>query len=228
MVQRLLITLVPLSLLAAAPADEYRDLFNGKDLDGWVVEGPKDFKDGGETKPVWVARDGMITCQVNNRKSFGFLRYDRQQFDDFSLHVEYRMTPRTDPKESPCNSGIGIRTGPFDPSKSRATRPSYAAYEVQLLDDAGEKANKHGTGSLYRYVSPTVNAGKPAPEWNVIDIECVGPLIKITLNDRVILEVDQSQIDEIKDKPLKGYVCLQNHGGKVDFKNLRIKEIKAK
>ena len=228
MLKHCLLGLLSVALLAAAKADEYRNLFNGKDLDGWVVEGPKEFKDGDETKPIWVARDGMITCQVNNRKSFGFLRYDKQEFADFSLHVEYRMSPRADPKASPCNSGIGIRTGAFDPSKSRATRPSYFAYEVQLLDDAGEKPSKLGTGSLYRYVAPTANAVKPAPEWNVIDIECVGPRIKIALNDQVILDVNQSKIDEIKDKPLKGYVCLQNHGGKIDFKNLRIKEIKAK
>jgi hypothetical protein len=228
MLKRCLLGLLCVALLAAAQADESRNLFNGKDLDGWVVEGPKEFKDGDETKPIWVARDGLITCQVNNRKSFGFLRYDKQQFADFALHVEYRMSPRPDAKASPCNSGIGIRTIPFDPAKSTATRPSYAAYEVQLLDDAGAKPNEHGTASLYRYVAPKVNAAKPAPEWNAIDIECVGPNIKITLNGQVVLEADQSKIDKLKDKPLKGYVCLQNHGGKIDFKNIRIREIKAK
>jgi hypothetical protein len=222
------LALFPLAVVAAAPADEYQNLFNGRDLDGWVVEGPKEYQDGDTTKPVWVARDGMITCQVNNRKSFGFLRYEKREFADFALHVEYRMSPKPDPKTSACNSGIGIRTVPFDPKKSTATRPSYAAYEVQLLDDADAKPNEHGTGSLYRYVAPKVNVVKPAPEWNAIDIECVGPNIKITLNNQVILEVDQTTIDKIKDKPLKGYVCLQNHGGKIDFKNIRIREIKAK
>jgi hypothetical protein len=230
MLKRCLLALFPLMLLAAKPADEFRDLFNGKDLDGWVVEGAKEFKDGDETKPVWVAKDGMITCQVNDRglKSYGFLRYEKQEFSDFVLHVEYRMAEKPTPKSGPCNSGIGIRTVPYDPKKDPATRPSFAAYEVQLLDDANDKPNKNGTASLYRYVAPKINAVKPAPEWNVIDIECVGPNIKITLNEKVVLEVDQSMIDEIKNKPLKGYVCLQNHGGKIDFKNVRIKEIKAK
>jgi hypothetical protein len=228
MLKRCLLGLLSLALLAAARADEYKPLFNGKDLDGWVVEGPKEFKDGDETKPIWVAKDGMITCQVNNRKSFGFLRYEKQEFADFALHVEYRMSVKPTPLGPACNSGIGIRTIPFDPAKSTATRPSYAAYEVQLLDDAGDKPNEHGTASLYRYVAPKVNAVKPAPEWNAIDIECVGSNIKITLNGQVVLEADQSKIEKIKDKPLKGYVCLQNHGGKIDFKNIRVREIKAK
>ena len=33
--------------------------------------------------------------------------------------------------------------------------------------------------------------------------------------------------DEIKGKPLKGYVCLQNHGSRVDFRNIKLREIKA-
>jgi 3-keto-disaccharide hydrolase len=128
------------------------------------------------------------------------------------------MTPK-------CNSGIGIRTIPFDPKKNPATRPSYAAYEVQLLDDAGKPPNNKSSGSLYRYVAPSANPVKPAPEWNEIDIECVGPRIKITINGQKIIDVDQSKIDEIKNKPLKGYVCLQNHGGRIEFRNVRIREL---
>src|SRR5947209_20247122 len=126
----------PLLLLAAVStgraADDYRDLFNGKDLDGWVVEGDKEYKDGDQTKPVWVAHDGMVSCMVNNRNNFGFLRYDKQQFTDFVLHLEYRMTPRDNEKQARCNSGVGVRTPPFDP-KHLETRAAVAAYEVQLL-----------------------------------------------------------------------------------------------
>jgi hypothetical protein len=99
---------------------------------------------------------------------------------------------------------------------------------VQLLDDADTKPNKHGTASLYRYVAPKVNAYKAAPAWNAIEIECAGPRIQIALNGEKVLDVDQTTVAEIKDKPLKGYVCLQNHGSRVDFRNIRIREIPAK
>ncbi len=58
------------------------------------------------------------------------------------------------------------------------------------------------------------------------------------LNEKLILDVDQTNIDPakwdvdkseletLKKKPLKGYVCLQVHGGKLDFRNIRIREIK--
>jgi hypothetical protein len=190
-------------------------LFNGKDLTGWVAEGVTEYKDdGGRTQPVWSVRDGLIHCAG---KGFGFLRYGEREFGDFVFHVEYRMAPR-------CNSGLGIRTVPFTTKQPKASRPSFAAYEIQLQDDAGKPPTKHTSGSLYRYVAPKVNAVKAAPEWNSVDIECIGPHIRIRINGEEILAVDQRTVAEIKDKPLKGFVCLQNHGGQIEFRNVRIQE----
>lgn len=208
-----------------AQTNEAIELFNGKDLSGWVIEGPTEFDNKGNKEPIWVADNGMITCRVNNRKSYGFLRYDKKQFADFVFSLEYRLSEKEMPKQSPCNSGIGIRTGVYDPKKSDSP-PSRAGYEIQLLDDAMKNPDKHSTGSLYRYIAPSVKAVKPAPEWNKIEIECKGPRIMVTLNGEKIIDVDQTTVEEIKNKPLKGYVCVQNHGGKVDFRNLRVKELK--
>jgi uncharacterized protein YlaI len=205
-------------LLGSARADDSRVLFNGKDLDGWAVEGPKEYKNkSGKVVPMWSVHDGVLRCAG---QGFGFLRYEKQQFADFAWHVEYRMAPNG-------NSGLGIRTIPFNPAKSRATRPSYACYEVQLLDDAGKPATKYSSGSLYRYVAPRANAVKPAGEWNSVDVECVGPRIRVTINGQEVLDVDQSKIVELKNKPLKGYVCLQSHTNRVEFRNIRIREIKT-
>ncbi|HEV8058309.1 MAG TPA: DUF1080 domain-containing protein [Gemmataceae bacterium] len=203
----------------AAWADDDQKLFNGKDLQDWEAEGAKDFKDkDGKVVQVWSVRDGMLHCEG---KGFGFLRYGKREYADFEFHFEYRMT-------SPqCNSGIGIRTRAFDPKLSRETRPSLYSYEIQLFDDHGKAPDVHSTGSLYRYVAPRVNPSKPRGEWNSADIVCVGPHIRVTINDEKVIDVDQTTLTEIKNKPLKGYVCLQNHGGILDFRNLRIREIKS-
>jgi hypothetical protein len=210
--------LVGLTLLVApARADEIRQLFNGKDLSGWVME-PKEFKDKATqtTQPMWAVKDGLL---VSPGKAFGFIRYNEAQFSDFLLHVEYRMAANG-------NSGIGIRTGVFDPKKSRETRPSFFAYEVQLLDDAGKKPDKHSSGSLYRYVAPRANPIKPSPEWNTVEIECIGPRIRITINGQEVQDVDQTTVAEIKNKPLKGYICLQSHSHEVEFRKVWIQEKK--
>ncbi len=228
-----LIALLSLSALAShAPADDgYRDLFNGRDLDGWAVEGPAADKQG---DPMWSVVDGKIVCLG---RGFGFLRYDRQRFGDFAYRVEYRFLPPSD--DNPRgNSGLGIRTIPFDPSKSRQTRPSYAAFEIQLLDDGGTKPDSHGTGSLYRYLAPTAKPVRPAPEWNTIEVECVGRRIKVTLNGEVILDADTAELPTPDghptsspgpaEKPLTGYVCLQSHSGRVEFRKVQIREFSPK
>ena len=211
------IAAVTLLLAAGKPEAAWKPLFNGKDLTGWVVEGPSQYKDAsGQMQPMWTVTDGILNCAG---KAFGFLRYDRQRFSDFVLHVEYQMSAKG-------NSGIGIRTIPYDPKRSRATRPSFAAYEVQLLDDAGKEPTKHSSGSLYRYVAPVVNPVKPATEWNQLDIECVGPHIRVVINGQTALDVDQSTIPSLKDKPLDGYIALQSHTNKVAFRNIRVWEKK--
>ena len=213
--------------LSAAQDAAFRDLFNGKDFDGWVVEGPaKDKQDN----PMWSVADGKIVCLG---KGFGFLRYDKQQFSDFVLRVEYRFDPPVG--KSRGNSGIGIRTISFDPKQSTLTRASYASWEVQLMDDADKAPSAHTTASLYRYVGPTNKAHKPAPEWNAIEIECVGPKVRISMNGEKVLEADHNTIPDLKgkpakvaepkEKPLKGYVALQSHSGKVEFRKVQIREL---
>ena len=217
---RLALSLAVLVSAPAARADDaggWTDLFNGTDLTGWVIDGPKEYRDkadGNKVKPLWTVRDGRIRTAG---ATFGFLRYDRE-FADFILHVEYRMV-----KEKGVNSGIGIRTRPFDPKQSTATRPSFFSYEVQLLDDADARPTSHTTGSLYRYVAPTKAAHKPAPEWNAIEVECAGPKIRVNMNGTDVLVFDQSADAKLKAKPLSGYVSLQSHSKPVEFKNVRIK-----
>ncbi|OJW15827.1 MAG: hypothetical protein BGO49_09510 [Planctomycetales bacterium 71-10] len=210
------IALLAMGLVGVAAEDGATPLFDGKSLDGWVAEGASETVIDGAKAPVWVVEDGQIVCRG---KGFGFLRYKEREFDDFTFHVEFRMAPK-------CNSGIGVRTRPFDPADSRGTRPSLYSYEIQLIDDVGKAPDVHSSGSLYRYVAPRENALKPAGEWNALDVTCQGPRIRVVLNGKTIQDVDQREVAAIKDKPLRGYVCLQNHGGTIAFRTVEIRDVK--
>jgi len=210
-------TVLVLALIGWFPDAPAISLFDGESLSGWVAEGVSEFDRDGEKEPVWVARDGVIVCRG---KGFGFLRYKEREFDDFTLRLEFKMAPG-------CNSGLGIRTTEFDPKESRATRPSFYSYEIQLFDDAGKPPTAHSTGSLYRYVAPKASAIKPAGEWNTIEITCDGPRIRVVLNDTLIQDVDQREFEALRDKPLRGYICLQNHGGNIEFRSIEVRELKT-
>jgi hypothetical protein len=232
--QALLIVSSLLGPASVADAQEHLDLFNGKNLDGWVVEGPKEDKQG---RANWTVQEGTIICRG---AGFGFLRYERQQFADFAVRVEYRFAPIV--KNRRGNSGLGIRTVPFDPKHSLLSRASFASYEIQLTDDAGKKPDAHSTGSLYRYLAPKANPVKPAPAWNTIEVECVGPRIKVRVNGEAVLDADQTTLPDLdnknkpgeaakapapRDKPLRGYIALQSHSGQVEFRQVRIRELAA-
>jgi hypothetical protein len=218
---------VAVTLATVSLADDLHDIFDGKSLDGWVVEGPAKGKTG---RAMWSVEEGRIVCLG---EGFGFLRYDRRQFSDFTLRVEYRFT-RAQAANQQGNSGLGIRTGRFDPARSRETRPSFAAFEVQLLDDSGSPPSPHGTASLYRYKGPAANPARPAPEWNTIEVECARTRITVRLNGQTVLEADQSELADVKtrpagvpapkDKPRRGYVALQSHSGRVEFRKVQIRE----
>jgi len=220
-------TAVLLAALSAAPAgaaDEYRDIFDGKSLDGWVVDGAKEYKDkDGKMHPNWHVENGILITEGRGTSrthgGLGFLRYDKE-VSDFRLKAECRLSPKG-------NTGFCLRCRPYDLDKDETTRPSFVAYEVQFQDDRGKGPDPYCTGALYRYVAPTKNAVKPAGEWNTIEIECVGPRIRVWINGEQVQDVDLSKVDKIKDKPLKGYVALQSHTNRAEFRNVQLKEIKA-
>ena len=47
------------------------------------------------------------------------------------------------------------------------------------------------------------------------------------LNSELIIDVDPQTIMELRQKPLEGCVCLQNHGGNIEFRELRAREIRS-
>lgn len=207
-----------LSFLITTPVDraigcdkDFKSMFNGKDLSGWVAEGSVTYRDGDQQKPNWTVKDGMIHC---DGRGYGFLRYD-DMLKDFVVRLEFRLSKG-------CNSGLGIRGTKYT---GGGTRPSAYGYEMQILDDGGKPTHKHSGGSLYHHVAPLVSAMRPAGEWNQIEVECRGPKIRITLNGELIQDFDQSKNDSLKKKPLEGYFSVQLHGRVIDYRNLEVKKL---
>jgi hypothetical protein len=206
---------IPTTVARAVERGEWVQLFNGRNLDGWVIDGPPTGIMLPDGEAVWRAEAGEIVCIGNH---WSFLRYAGRRFADFELHVEFLLA-------TGGNSGIGLRTGPIDLGDPQNSRPSCFCYEIQLLDDAGQPPSPFSSGSLYRYVAPRENAILPAGEWNTLVITCRGPFIDVVLNSRPIHHFDQRTMEQTRRKPLEGHVCLQNHGHPTRFRNVRIRSL---
>ena len=97
--------------------------------------------------------------------------------------------------------------------------------EIQILDTHGlEKPGHHDGGGIIRTTAPFTNAMKPAGEWNRYIITCNGNHLQVELNGEPIIDV---KLDEgpMKDRPLEGYIGLQDHGRPVWYRNIRVKRL---
>jgi hypothetical protein len=149
-------------------------------------------------KNGWLVRDGLL---VNAAPGNDLLT--ERKFTDFRLHAEFRY-----PKGS--NSGIYLR----------------GRYEVQIEDGYGQEPECHVIGSVYGFLTPSVNAAKKAGEWQTLDVTLVGRVVTVALNgERVI---DRQAIPGItggaldSDEAAPGPVLVQGDHGPIEFRKLTL------
>jgi hypothetical protein len=214
--------LLPLALLAillpagragdtdpdtATPPKGFTALFNGKDLTGWKNHGGK--------LTSWGADKGILFVKGGGG---GWLMTEKE-YGDFELRLEFKV-PRGG------NSGVALRS----PMKGD---PAYTGMEIQILDDASHKGLQkwQHTGSIYGVVPPAKLATRPIGQWNSYKITCKGRQVTVELNSEKVVDAN---LDDYKAKHAKahpgilrdkGHIGLQEHGGRVEFRNLFIKEL---
>lgn len=211
-----------LSLAAASTDDEWKPLFNGKDLDGWVQR-------GGKAKYHVEDKQIVGTCVPNTGNSFLCTTRD---YADFLLELEFKVNPK-------LNSGVQIRSHCFDQKKTieangkKIAIPAGRVHGYQVEIDPSERA---WTGGIYdegrRGWLNDLKKNEPARkafkqnEWNKFRIECRGDSLKTWLNDVPAADLKDALTPS-------GFIALQVHAvGKetepreVRFRNLRIKELK--
>jgi hypothetical protein len=124
-------------------------------------------------------------------------------FGDFKLHVEVMYPAKS-------NSGIYLR----------------GRHEVQIQDDAGKAVDSHRMGGVYGFLTPYVNAAKPAGEWQAYDITLIGRRVTVVLNGQTIIDdeiipgITGGAIDSDEGAP--GPLMLQGDHGKISFRNVTL------
>lgn len=186
----------------------YGRLFNGTDLDGWEPVGLN--------PDSWGVENGLL---YTDGAGSGWLS-TVAQYDDFIFELEFRVPDGG-------NSGVFIRA-------PREGNPAFAGLEIQILDDYAERYSDlkpyQYSGSIYNVKAPSKRVTKPAGEWQSMVIRADGPHIQVTINGEMILSTSLSNhMELVEDHPglvrRKGYIGLQNHSSRVEFRNIFIHEI---
>jgi hypothetical protein len=162
-----------------------------------------------------VEEEGVLAIKPRPGER-GWQRYDaylwaEKQYGDFILDLEFRI-PKGD------NSGVFVRV-------KDKKNPVETGIEVQISDTYGkEKVGAHDCGGVIGTVGPTKNMAKPAGEWNRMVVTCRGKQLEVRLNGEKVVDVALDKTSR-KDRPLVGYVGLQDHGLPLEFRNIRVREL---
>jgi len=209
-----------ISLMAAAQsAPEFRELFNGKDLTGWVNI---------NTNPdTWKFRDGLLIC---SGRPIGVLCSEKQ-YENFMLHIEWMHM------EAGGNSGVFVWSDARPGEQNRLPN----GVEVQMLELEWPNLNtRNGVTPPVAYVHGElfgVGGVKTTPDnprgersmsienralgkgqWNTYDVVAVDGVIKLAVNGKFVNGISRST-------QKKGYFCLESEGGEIHFRNIRVLEL---
>lgn len=206
--------------------DGWKLLFDGSSTQGWRSYNGDSFPEKG-----WKVNNGMLTVLAEGG---GGDIITTDVYGDFMLKLEWRV-------QKGGNSGIFYHA---------LEQPEQAIYwsapEIQILDNEnhpdanrGKNGNRKAT-SLYDLIPADPQNAKPYGQWNQIKIVVKdrGAHVEHWMNGEKVVEYERwtdKWYDMLRNSKFashpefgaahKGYLGLQDHGDRVDFRNIKIKEL---
>ena len=193
-------------------------LFDGKTIDQW-----RGFRQ--KTVPnAWKVSDGNLTRVADGPDLISI-----EQYDSFDFRFDWQVAPG-------ANSGVMFHVTETE-AETYHTGPEY-----QILDNARHADGKNpltSAAACYAILAPPKDFTRPVGDWNEGRIVVNGNHVEHFLNgERVVVYdigspawnrlVARSKFNEVPTfgKPTRGHLALQQHGGAVGFRNLKVRSLK--
>ncbi|MDO5567384.1 MAG: DUF1080 domain-containing protein [Planctomycetia bacterium] len=150
----------------------------------------------------------------------GGIVWTKAEYADFVLRFEFKLPPEG-------NNGIGLRC-------ATQGSPGRTGMEIQILDDTADQyKNLHPTqfnASIYGVAAPSSKPVCPVGQWNTEEIKMDGSKITITVNGKVVINLDLAKVTftPIKEGLVPGihnktgHIAICGHNSPVEFRNIRI------
>jgi hypothetical protein len=211
-------------------AEGWALLFDGKTSKGWINAKTGIFPANG-----WNIENGTLTVDPETKSNNGGGDIvSSEKYGDFELTADFLYTPG-------ANSGIKY----FVDTEIDNGALSSIGCEYQILDDqlnedakAGISGN-HTMAALYDLIPPENVKDNGTGSWNRAVIIVNGNKVQHWLNGQKTVEYERgtpewrSMVAKSKYKDFKGFgentrgrILLQDHGTKVSFRNIKIRELR--
>ena len=194
------ISLLAISLiLSLSSCQSGKELFNGKNLDGWQTYGTE----------KWYVEDGLLISESGPDKQYGYLATE-ENYKDFEINLEFKQ-------EADGNSGVFIR--------SEIEGTTIAGWQIEVAPPnlhTGGIYESYGRGWLIK-PSPEKEAALKYGEWNNLKIRVKGNQVISWLNGAEMVDFSDEKIGAAN-----GKIALQIHDGggiKVYWRNIRLKAL---
>ena len=149
----------------------------------------------------------QIVCDGNGGHEW--LRFNRE-LRNFTFHVKWRFTPVTTPNPE-YNSGVFFRNSEDGSIWNQAQTSLAGGYIFGVTPIDGKPTSYNLQKDMKE------DRVKPAGQWNVYDIRCVGSTCTLAVNGEVVNTV-RIGVD-------KGYIGLESEGYQITFKDLKLQEL---
>ncbi|MEA3226311.1 MAG: DUF1080 domain-containing protein [Planctomycetota bacterium] len=196
-------------------------LFDGKTLNG--------FKGATNDKVLntcWKVENGQIICTDRDQRpaKLGGSIVTKDKYSSFDFRLDYRLDPKF--KGGHVNSGV----------KYFAYPKTELGLEYQIYDADAEVRSTGALADLYDILPAKARPAKPRGQWNSVRIVVRGNHVEHWINGKKVLEFERGSEQfraavakskfKNRDKfgeAKEGYILLQDHGGGIAFRNIRIK-----
>ncbi len=199
----------PLGVAASAPTGKV-ELFNGKDLAGWVSF----LKGDAPADDTWAVKNGLLAC---TGKPNGFLRTEKS-YKQYKFTVEWRFT-------KPGNTGVVVHmTAPdavwpksIECQGMHKNQGDFYFWSGATCKEGVPMKAKDGTVRGYR-IGKLVDAEKAAGEWNTFTTVCDKDTVTILVNGKEVNKATATNLTE-------GFIGLQSEGGAFEVKRCTLEPL---
>jgi len=220
-------TAIGLAPATQVSAQEFQNLFNGKDLSGWKGKAG-----------LWSVEGGTIVGETKADAPIPantFLIWQGGQVEDFEFSCQVKFAGN--------NSGVQYRSEVLGEPGDLALRGYQADLHPRqeyfgmlygekygkrgIIAKRGQKVNAKGDKKLVEVTGEVGDGAElKSEEWNTLRIVAVGNRLIHLVNDVVTVDITENHPDAIA----KGLLALQLHRGaamKVEFKDLKLRALKG-
>lgn len=175
-------------------------LFNGRDLSGWVHEGPR---------ATFGVSDGLLT--TSGAGSEPNWLHTAVEYENVHLTFEYRLAQWAE-------AAVILRA-------PRLGRPMQAGIAIFLAHDFHENVTPYITGAVAGVLPPSTRLPTSFDKWHSADITLNGDHLRASIDGITVQDVQLNTHPELRYRLRRGFIGFPDLGHRYALRNIMVEDL---